>query len=398
MNTPMFTNFLPSGWSKKRLFDLCQFIPGKAHESFIDPLGEYICVNSKFVSTEGRVAKTCNRNISPAKKDDILLVMSDLPNGRALAKCYLVEEDNRFAVNQRVCILRPRAGYDPRMLFQLFNRNAYFLSFDDGVNQTHLLNSVFEKCELVVPNDYEEQNHIGTALSDADALIEGLERLIAKKRLIKQGAMQDLLTGRRRLPGFSEEWVDYTIHDVANVDPEALGAGTAGSRIINYISLEDVNCGVLNGWSETSFRDAPSRARRILRQYDVLLGTVRPNLQSHLLFDQKGDNWVGSTGFAVLRTRLGLCSPRYLFELIMSHVIGRQIDELIAGSNYPAISNREVQTLRIALPSLDEQNAISTILSDMDAEIRALETRLEKARQIKEGMMQNLLTGRIRLV
>ncbi|TWD58313.1 type I restriction enzyme S subunit [Zymomonas mobilis] len=398
MNTPISTNFLPIGWSKKRLFDLCQFIPGKAHELFIDPFGEYICVNSKFISTEGQVAKTCNQNISPAKKNDILLVMSDLPKGRALAKCYLVQEDNRFAVNQRVCILRPRTECDPRMLFQLLNRNAYFLSFDDGVNQTHLLNSVFEKCELIVPNDYTEQNHIGKALSDADALIEGLARLIAKKQLIKQGAMQDLLTGRHRLPGFSREWVDYTIQDIASVDPEALGAGTATNRIINYISLENVSRGVLNGWNETSFRDAPSRARRILRQHDVLLGTVRPNLQSHLLFDQKGDNWIGSTGFAVLRARLELCSPRYLFELIMSHVIGRQIDELIAGSNYPAISNREIRTLQIALPSLNEQNAISTILSDMDTEIQAFETCLEKARQVKEGMMQNLLTGRIRLV
>ena len=262
----------------------------------------------------------------------------------------------------------------------------------------HVQKWEMEKFPFHCPDDPLEQKAIADALSDADALIEGLERLILKKRLIKQGAMQDLLTAKRRLPGFSAEWVETTIQDIASVDPEALGAGTPKDRIIKYISLEDVNRGALNGWSETKFADAPSRARRILREKDVLLGTVRPNLQSHHLFLQQGEDWIGSTGFAVLRTRPELCSARYLFELIMSRVIGRQIDELIAGSNYPAISNRDVRKLAVSLPSLTEQEAISEILGDMDAEIQALDTRLEKARLVKEGMMQNLLTGRIRLV
>ncbi|WP_138422377.1 restriction endonuclease subunit S [Maritimibacter alexandrii] len=264
-----------------------------------------------------------------------------------------------------------------------------------GVPHTNL--SILRNYAVPLPS-LKEQEAIAEALSDADALIEGLERLIAKKRLIKQGAMQDLLTAKRRLPGFSGVWMETTIQDIASVDPEALGAGTPKDRIIKYISLEDVNRGALNGWSETKFADAPSRARRILRENNVLLGTVRPNLQSHHLFVQQGEDWIGSTGFAVLRVRPELCSARYLFELIMSSIIGRQIDELIAGSNYPAISNRDVRKLAVSLPSLAEQEAISQILGDMDAEIAALQNRLEKARQMKEGMMQNLLTGRIRLV
>lgn len=267
-----------------------------------------------------------------------------------------------------------------------------------GATINQITNATLKRFQIPLPDDQKEQEAIAEALSDADALIEALERLIAKKRLIKQGAMQDLLTAKRRLPGFSGEWEEYAIQDIAHVDPEALGAGTPKDRAIRYISLEDVTRGALNGWTETPFGEAPSRARRILRRQDILLGTVRPNLQSHYLFDQQGDNWIGSTGFAVLRARQEHCSPRYLFELIMSDIIGWQIDELIAGSNYPAISNKEVRKLRISLPFLDEQRAISKILDDMDSEIQALETRLEKARQVKEGMMQNLLTGRIRLV
>lgn len=262
----------------------------------------------------------------------------------------------------------------------------------------HVQKWEMEKFGFPCPNDRAEQQAIAAALSDADGVVAGLERVIAKKRLIKQGAMQDLFTARRRLSGFSGEWDEATISDVAHVDPEALGAGTPKDYAFRYISLEDVNQGVLSGWTDVAFGSAPSRARRILQKNDVLLGTVRPNLKSHMLFDRLGADWVGSTGFAVLRPRPEKCISGYLFELIMSDVIGRQIDEVIAGSNYPAISNSDVRKLKVLLPSVDEQKAIAAVLRDMDAEIQALEFRLVKARAVKEGMMQNLLTGRVRLV
>ena len=96
--------------------------------------------------------------------------------------------------------------YSPGYLCYILNRNPYFLKFDDGVSQTHLLNNVFQKCPLPLPPTLAEQEAIAEALSDADALIDSLEQLIAKKRLLKQGAMQDLLTGKKRLPGFEGEW------------------------------------------------------------------------------------------------------------------------------------------------------------------------------------------------
>lgn len=265
-----------------------------------------------------------------------------------------------------------------------------------GATINQITNATLKALKVPMPPPHAQQA-IAAALSDADGVVAGLERVIAKKRLIKQGAMQDLLTARRRLPGFSGEWEEATISDVAHVDPEALGAGTPKDYAFRYISLEDVNQGVLSGWTDVSFGSAPSRARRILQKDDVLLGTVRPNLKSHMLFDRLGADWIGSTGFAVLRPRPENCNPGYLFELIMSDVIGRQIDEVIAGSNYPAISNSDVRKLKVMLPTIEEQKAIASVLRDMDAEIQTLESRLAKARAVKEGMMQNLLTGRVRL-
>ena len=186
--------------------------------------------------------------------------------------------------------------------------------------------------------------------------------------------------------------------DVTDIDPENLGRNTAIDYEFNYISLEDVDRGVLRGFSEQVFNIAPSRARRKLKCGDVLVSTVRPNLQSHLHFKIDAPHWVCSTGFAVVRCRTGITNPAYVFPHLFGARVSRQIDTLLTGSNYPAINSRDVRALEIPIPSFDEQTAIVAILSDMDSELSALEARRDKTRALKQGMMQELLTGRIRLV
>ena len=180
---------IPKDWNVKLLPSVCRFRNGKAHEQYISDFGQYVCVNSKFISTEGKIRKYCSKNFCIAQKDDVLIVMSDLPNGKALAKSYLVEQSGLYAVNQRVCALTAYED-DPVYLFYQLNRNKYFLKFDDGVNQTHLLNNVFANCPVKLPSTKSEQHSIAEALSDVDELIRSLDKLIAKKRAIKQGAMQ----------------------------------------------------------------------------------------------------------------------------------------------------------------------------------------------------------------
>lgn len=253
--------------------------------------------------------------------------------------------------------------------------------------------------EYVVPlPPLYEQRAIATALSDADALIESLDRLIAKKRAIKQAAMQQLLTGQTRLPGFTGEWETKRLGDVAEIDPENLGSSTPPSFTFNYISLEQVEQGRLLGWSVERFSTSPSRARRVLRSGDILVSTVRPNLQSHYFFYGGLPNPVCSTGFAVVRCNTRPAHAGYVYAHLFGSEVNRQIDRIIAGSNYPAISSGDVKRLKIPFPSLEEQTAIATVLADMDIEIEALERRRDKARQIKQGMMQQLLIGRVRLV
>lgn len=402
---------LPSGWTLTPVANLLKFKnglnKGKAYFGYGTPIVNYMDVfkhtGLRRADVHGLVDVTnAEKQAFSARKGDVLFTRtSETPEEVGISTVLLEDIENAvfsgFVLRGRPVnnLLTPEFAqycFDSRFVRGQIVSSATYTT--RALTNGRILSNV----KLPLPDDIREQQAIAAALSDADGVVAGLERVIAKKRLIKQGAMQDLLTARRRLPGFSGEWEEATISDAAHVDPEALGAGTPKDYAFRYISLEDVNQGVLSGWSDVAFGSAPSRARRILQKDDVLLGTVRPNLKSHMLFDRLGADWVGSTGFAVLRPRPEKCIPGYLFELIMSDVIGRQIDEVIAGSNYPAISNSDVRKLKLMLPAIEEQKAISYVLRDMETEIQTLESRLTKARAVKEGMMQNLLTGRVRLV
>ena len=269
-------------------------------------------------------------------------------------------------------------------------------STDTGAKAGMSLHTV-QQIQVALPPLF-EQEAIAEALSDADALIESLDQLIAKKRDLKQGAMQELLTGKKRLPGFGGEWEVRRLGELADIDPEQLGSETRPNYEFKYISLEDVDWGSLRGHAPQVFSSSPSRARRKLRCDDLLVSTVRPNLKSHLWFRESSADWVCSTGFSVVRCREQFSKPGYIFAHLFADGIAKQIETLLTGSNYPAINSREVRQLMVPVPTIDEQTAIASILSDMDTELAGLQSRLAKARQVKQGMMQELLTGRIRLL
>jgi type I restriction enzyme S subunit len=190
-----------------------------------------------------------------------------------------------------------------------------------------------------------------------------------------------------------KDWKVVEIKDICDVDADNLTSSTSPNYEFNYISLENVNQGALKETTEMLFKDAPSRARRKIKKGDVLIATVRPNLKSHLLIKKDIENWICSTGFAVLSNKETLVNSEFIFNHFFSNIINNQIDNLISGSNYPAISNKDVKSLKIPLPPLPEQKAIAEVLSDMDNLITALERQIEKKRLVKQGAMQRLLTA-----
>ncbi len=195
-----------------------------------------------------------------------------------------------------------------------------------------------------------------------------------------------------------EDWDLRGLSEVAQVDPENLPAWTDPNYSFNYISLEQVDAGRLLSVAEIVFRTAPSRARRVLRHNDVLMSTVRPNLKAHLHFRSQVPNAICSTGFAVLRAHSGLADPAYIFAHLFAHAVNKQIEQTLAGSNYPAINSRDVRALAIPCPStVIEQRAIAAALSDMDALLGGLDRLIAKKRDLKQAAMQQLLTGQTRL-
>jgi type I restriction enzyme S subunit len=189
---------MPMHWDLRRLESVCEFLSGKAHEPFFDDDGAFICVTSRFVSTAGQRFKRCSENVSPASKHDTLVVMSDLPNGRALAKAYFVSNDAPYAVNQRVCILRPKS-VDPKYLYYLVDRTPELLRHDDGMNQTHLSNADFLKPRFPFP-PLREQQAISEFLDDRmaqfDELTSNAERAVGLLQARRAALITAAVTGQ----------------------------------------------------------------------------------------------------------------------------------------------------------------------------------------------------------
>lgn len=165
---------LPNSWIWAKLDDLVIFTNGKAHEQFIDNMGKFILVNSKFVSTNGLVKKHTSDVLTPLYKDDIAIVMSDVPDGRALSRCFLVEENDLFTLNQRIGSLTPINGVYPKYLKMVLDRNPHYLSFNDGTKQTNLKKEEILLCPIPLPS-LEEQIFI----------IKQVEKLMMKCQVLE---------------------------------------------------------------------------------------------------------------------------------------------------------------------------------------------------------------------
>jgi type I restriction enzyme S subunit len=249
-----------------------------------------------------------------------------------------------------------------------------------------------------------EQRLIAAALSDADGYIAALEKLIAKKRLIKQGAMQELLTGKRRLPGFEGEWIPINLakNSVLKARIGWQGLTTAEYRDEGYSYLI-TGTDFLNGridWSGCHWVDKfrfDQDPNIQVRNGDVLI-TKDGTIGKIALVSGLSKNATLNSGVFVIRPINDKCSHLFAYYILSSEIFTNFLSELSAGSTINHLYQKDFVTFEfLAPPTLAEQTAIAQILSDMDSEIAVLEKKLNKVRLIKQGMMQELLTGRIRL-
>jgi type I restriction enzyme S subunit len=379
---PTEVGVIPEEWDVSNLGALVSYTNGKAHEQSITDSGKFVVVNSKFISTEGLVRKYTETCLCPASKDDVLMVMSDVPNGKAIAKCYWVESDNTYTVNQRICALTPRS-INGRLLFYKLDRNPFYLAFDDGAKQTNLRKNEVLACPLGFPRSDAEQRAIAEPLRDVDALLGALDRLIAKKRDLKQAARQQLLTGQTRLPGFHGEWEVKTIQALSHI-----GRG----RVISHREISRSSSPAYPVFSSQTSNDG-------------IMGYLHT-------YDFEGDYVTWTTDGANAGTvfaRSGRFSCTNVCGTIKLHnsdhrfiaaALGRVSQPHVSRHlGNPKLMNDVMKKIAITIPKTRaEQTAIADVLADMDAELVALERRREKTRDLKQAMMQALLTGKTRLV
>lgn len=178
-------------WEQRKLGEVAKYRNGKAHENCIDDNGKYIVVNSKFVSTNGEVKKYSNLQNEALFKNEIAFVLSDVPNGRALARTFLVEKNDKYTLNQRIAGITPLSETCPYYLYILMNRHPYFLTFDDGAKQTNLSVSDVMGFESFYPK-FEEQKKIGVYFSNLDNLITFHQHKLEKLKNIKKSCLEKM--------------------------------------------------------------------------------------------------------------------------------------------------------------------------------------------------------------
>jgi len=347
------------GWGELRLDDL----------AYIDDV-----THTTFPATEIRAG-------------DVLLNITGASIGRSAVATPELDGGN---VNQHVCEIRLKRGVmEPRYVCAVLNSRIgqnQIDAFQAGGNRQGL--NFQQVGSIRVPAfDFRHQRSIGVALQDADELISRLERLIAKKQAIKHGMMQQLLTGKTRLPGFTGKWDAKPLSEDITL--------VSGHHVLaQYCNMRGYGVPYLTGPSDfpdgrirqTKFTDKP---KSLCHANDLLL-TVKGSGAGTLI--QADASYCISRQLMAIRPKEW--DSRFLFYSLLQNA--SNIKDAVTGL-IPGLSRSDVLNQTIPVPPVGEQRAIAAVLSDMDEELDSLDACLEKTRDIKQGMMQQLLTGRTRL-
>lgn len=316
-------------------------------------------------------------------------------------------------------INRFRAEYNSAYFSFLFNSQQGRLrlkELETGTTMKHI--NVGDLLNFVVayPPDKVEQTAIANVLSDTDALIDALEQLIAKKQAIKTATMQQLLTGRTRLPQFAlradgtpkgyktselgqipEDWTIETLGGVTEIVRNGSNYSSVAKDGVAVTRIETIATGYVDvGRTGVAVRESIHESYRVLRG-DILYSHI--NSIDHIGKVARFDDDIELFhGINLILIRTSAVNSLWLFKLLSGEEARKWARQVAKQAvSQASINTKELKGLLLAVPSTQEQTTIATILSDMDSELTALEQKLAKARSLKQGMMQQLLTGRIRL-
>jgi type I restriction enzyme S subunit len=292
---------------------------------------------------------------------------------------------------------------NPRFIYYLYTY-VNLEKFASGSGVPTLNRNDVHSFEMLVPS-CSEQKAIAEALSDTDNLIQSLEKLIDKKKKIKQGAMQQLLAGKKRLPGFSGEWSKVKVKDIGYAYGGLSGKSKSdfdgGNKpYITFLNVMNNTIIEISSLRYVSVKSSESQNR--VSTGDLLFNTSSETPEEvgmcSVLLGEIDELYLNSFCFGFRIYDQNLFDPLYLAYFFRSNEGRKLFFSLAQGATRYNLSKNLFYKIEFKHPIIQEQKAIAQVLSDMDAEIEALEEKLEKYKTIKQGMMQELLTGRIRLI
>ena len=375
-------------WEQRKLSKVAKYRNGKAHENSIAENGKYIVVNSKFVSTDGRVRKFSNEQIEPLYKGEIAFVLSDVPNGRAIARTFLVDKDGKYTLNQRIAGITPYENTDSYFLHILMNRNRYFLKFDDGNKQTNLSVNDVTNFEEKYPS-YEEQYKIGQCFSNLDHLITLHQRKCEETKKLKKYMLQKMFPqNRKRVPeirfaGFTDDWEQRKLSKVAKY--------RNGKAHENSIA-ENGKYIVVN----SKFVSTDGRVRKFSNEQ------IEPLYKGEIAFvlsDVPNGRAIARTflvdkdGKYTLNQRIAGITPyentdSYFLHILMNR--NRYFLKFDDGNKQTNLSVNDVTNFEEKYPSYEEQYKIGQCFSNLDHLITLHQRKCEETKKLKKYMLQKM--------
>ena len=378
------------------LGEVVHFINAKPHEKLVDPDGDVALMTSRFISTEGKKARYVKSEhvLTPALQNDVAMVMSDLPNGRALAKTFFVEENNRFAANQRVCLLRVKAPeeYFPKFLQLVVNRNQQLLAYDNGMDQTHLKKDWILKIRIPVPCPSNPKK----SLEIQKKIVAILDKFIDLTTEIMTELTWELKWRKAQYTFYKEQLFNFNKIEVERLPLGVIGEFQRGKRFVkDDMIAEGVPCihygemytyyGTWANGSKSFLRKelVESKNLRIAENGDVVIVAAGETIEDIGL----GTAWLGDEGIVIHDACFSFRSPlhpKYVAYFTRTKQFHDQIKKHISSGKISAINAKGLEKALIPVPSSEEQERIVSILDKFDILTSSISEGLPKEIELRK--------------
>ena len=405
---------IPKDWGISKLGEITSLIKDGTHGTHKDfdggiPLLSAKDIRNGIVSIPDDCRKISSEDYHKIHKnfrlqnDDILLTVVGSIGRVAILRGY----NSDFTFQRSVAYIRLKRETLPGFYAQFFQANEFnkqLIMRSNASAQAGVYLGQLSKIPVPLP-PLPEQQKIAAILSTVDEQISATDKIIEKSKELKKGLMQKLFsegightefkdTKIGRIP---KEWEVRNLNKCCGINKDSLSSSTKEDYSFYYLDLSLVKKGIIDfPNAKVDFKNAPSRARRKIKKGDILMSTVRPNLLGNGYINFDSEEYIASTGFAVL-SNYKETNGGFLYHYLYSHNMQSQIERMLVGSNYPAINNKDVSILKIPFPLLKEQQKIADILSETDVKIEKELTQKAQLEALKKGLMQQLLTGKIRV-